>query len=314
MIALGMDIGGTNIKAGVVDDSGEIIRQHSLATPISPAEFRKSVQWLMHELGVESANLAGVGIGCKGIIDWETTRISRMPGLLMPLEGELLRDLIPYELPIFADNDAKVSMVGEMVWGAARGRNDVVMFTLGTGVGGAIVANGKMVRGMTGVAGHLGHTTTVTDGPLCICGNRGCIETLFSAGALEVEAYRLAHNGCLSSLTDEFRDYPERITCKDVFDHAERGDSACQHVRDVAVNHLAAAIAGLLHVLDPEVVIVGGQIVAAGPALLKPLEAEVHRRSEWLLQRKVPIVVQQVNDRTGVTGGAALVFNEIKRK
>ncbi len=309
-----MDIGGTNIKAGVVDETGRILKQHSIPTPISPREFRKAAEWIVKELGVQTENLTGVGIGCKGIIDWKTTRVDRMPGLLGPLEGELLKDLIPFAVPVFADNDAKVAMVGEMVWGAARGRRDVIMFTLGTGVGGAIVANGQMIRGAGGVAGHLGHTTVVTNGPICICGNHGCIEALFSADAIESEAYRIVHNGCQSSLTDEFRDYPERIACKDVFDHAARGDSAAMTVRDRAIEHLGAAVAGLLHVLDPEIVILGGQIVEAGNALLKPLEREIHWRSEWLLRRKVPVVIQQVHDRTGVTGGAALVFQEVGGK
>ncbi len=314
MIALGMDIGGTNIKAGVVDESGRMLSQQSLATPVSPDEFRRTVNWIVHELGVEEPSLAGVGIACKGIIDFETTRIDVLPGLLRPLEGEYLRNLVPVRAPLFADNDAKVAMVGEMVWGAARGRRDAVMFTLGTGVGGAIVANGQMVRGAGGVAGHLGHTTVMTDGPLCICGNVGCVEALFSADAIESEAFRVVHNGCVSSLTNEFREHSERVTCKDVFEHAERGDAAACLIRDRAIRHLGAAIAGLLHVLDPEVVILGGQIVEAGEALLKPLEAEVHWRSVGLLRRKVPLVLQQVKDRSGVTGGAALVFSELARR
>ncbi len=312
MIALGMDIGGTNIKAGVVDDTGTVIRQNSAATPISPDEFRRTVTFLVRELGVEAESLAGVGIACKGIIDYETTKIRVMPGLLRPLEGEYLKHLVDLDLPVFADNDAKAAMVGEMVWGAARNRRDAILLTLGTGVGGAIVANGQMVRGVSGVAGHLGHVTVETDGPTCICGNYGCVESLFSADAIESEAYRIVHNGCVSTLTDEFRDHPERVTCKDVFDHAERGDAAARRIRDSAIRHLAGAIAGLLHALDPEVVILGGQIVEAGEALLTPLTTEVHRRTEGLLSRNVPIVVQQVKDRSGVTGGAALVFKEVR--
>lgn len=310
MIALGMDIGGTRIKAGLVDETGKILVQKSVATPIAPEQFRQAVGWVIKELGVDEATLAGVGVGCKGIINYETTRIEVLPGLLRPLQGELLSDLIPLKLPVRADNDAKVAMVGEMVWGAARGRQDAIMLTLGTGVGGAIVANGKLLRGAGGVAGHLGHTSVMTDGPMCICGNHGCIEALFSADAIEAEAYRVVHSGCVSVLTDNFRDNPERVSCKDVFDAAAGGDTVATTIRDRSIRHLGAAIAGLLHVLDPEIVILGGQIVEAGEALFGPLRREVHWRSEGLLRRKVPITEQQVKDRSGITGGAALVFSE----
>ncbi len=150
----------------------------------------------------------------------------------------------------------------------------------------------------------------MTDGPICICGNHGCVESLFSADAIEAEAFRLVHSGCVSSLTDRFRGHPEQVTCRDVFEAAAAGDTAAATIRDRAIRHLGAAIAGLLHVLDPEIVILGGQIVEAGAALLEPLAAEVHWRSIGLLRRKVPIVVQQVEDRSGVVGAAALVFAE----
>ncbi len=310
MIALGMDIGGTRIKAGLVEHTGRIVAQREVATPTSPEQFKQTVQAIISDLGVDETRLAGVGVGCKGIINHQTTRIEVLPGLLRPLEGELLSELIPLKAPVRADNDAKVAMVGEMVWGAARGRRHAILLTLGTGVGGAIVVDGKLLRGAGGVAGHLGHTTVMTDGPMCICGNHGCLEALFSADAIEAEAYRVVHSGCVSILTDRFRDHPERVTCKDVFAAAAEGDAAAMTIRDRAIRHLGAAIAGLLHVLDPEVVILGGQIVEAGEALLEPLRREVHWRSAGLLRRKAPIVEQQVKDRSGITGAAALIFTE----
>jgi glucokinase len=307
--ALGLDIGGTRIKAGIVNHAGRILKQVESGTPVSPDAFRRAIRQILDNLEIDLSLLAGVGIGCRGVIDYETTRINFVPGHLRSLEGELLRDLVPVDLPVYADNDAKVAMAGEMVWGAARGRKDAIMLTLGTGVGGAVVANGQILRGVGGVAGHLGHTTVETDGPLCTCGNHGCIQTLFSAGAIEVEAYRVIHNGCISSLTDKFRDRAESVACKDVFDAAAAGDSAAGLILDRAIHHLAAAIGGLLHVFDPEVVILGGRIAEAGEMLRRPLEEEVHRRSERMLGRRVPVVIQEVQDRSGIVGGAALVFS-----
>lgn len=308
MTALGVDIGGTRIKAGLVARDGRILKQRSAETPIDPEQFKRVLAAMIRELAPEDGSLAGVGIGCKGIIDYQTTRIEVLPGLLRPLEGTLLSDLVPLKVPVRADNDAKVALAGELLWGAGRGRSNVVLLTLGTGVGGAVLAEGKFLRGVGGVAGHLGHYTLDPDGPVCICGNHGCLEAYFSADAIEAEAFRAVHAGCVSALTDRFREHPERITCRDVFDAAAVGDSLACVIRDRATRRLAAAIAGLLHIFDPEIVILGGQIVEAGAALLEPLQREVHWRTQGLLRRAVPIVVQQVEDRSGISGAAALIF------
>jgi glucokinase len=308
MTALGVDIGGTRVKVGIVERSGRILRQAATDTPIDPEEFKRTLAGMVWEMAPKDGSLSGVGIGCKGIINYETTRIEVLPGLLRPLEGALLSELIPLDLPVRADNDAKVALAGEILWGAARGLKNVVLLTLGTGVGGAVMAEGKFLRGVGGVAGHLGHVTVNPDGPVCICGNHGCLEAFFSADAIESEAYRAVHSGCVSALTDKFRHSPESISCRDVFDAAANGDRVAAGIRDRAIRHLAAALAGLLHILDPEVVILGGQIVEAGPALLDPLGREMHWRSKGLLRREVPIVLQQVQDRSGVVGAAALVF------
>ena len=310
MRALGVDIGGNRIKAGLVDRGGKILTQRSTATPIEPAEFRRTLSGMVSELAPADGTLAGVGVGCKGIINYETTKIEVMPGLLRPLEGSLLSDFIPLEVPVRADNDAKAALAGELMWGAARGRKNVVLLTLGTGVGGAVVAEGNFLRGVGGVAGHLGHVTVDPDGPVCICGNHGCLETFFSADAIEAEAFRAVHAGCVSSLTNKFRGRPESVTCQDVFAAAAEGDELAALIRDRAIRRLGAAIAGLLHIFDPEIVIVGGQIVEAGPALLEPLQREMNWRAEGLLRRHVPLIPQQVQDPSGIAGAAALVFAE----
>lgn len=308
MKALGVDIGGTRIKVGVVERSGKLLSQAATDTPIDPEEFKRTLAGMVWEMAPKDGSLAGVGIGCKGIINYETTKIEVLPGLLRPLEGALLSELIPLDVPVRADNDAKVALAGEMLWGAARGLKNVVLLTLGTGVGGAVLAEGKFLRGVSGVAGHLGHVTVNPDGPVCICGNHGCLEAFFSADAIESEAYRAVHSGCVSTLTDRFRHNPETISCRDVFEAAAEGDAMASVIRDRAICHLGAAIAGLLHIFDPEVVILGGQIVEAGPALLDPLAREMHWRSKGLLKREVPLLLQQVQDRSGIVGAAALVF------
>jgi glucokinase len=212
------------------------------------------------------------------------------------------------DVPVFADHDARAALAGEMVWGAARGRRDAIMLTLGNGVGGAVIAGGQLLRGHSGVAGLLGHVTVEPDGARCSCGNRGCLETVFSARAIESEVRAAVHRGCASSLTRLFREQPQLATCRTVFQAASEGDRLSKEIVANAIHKLAAALAGLLHVFDPELAIIGGPVADAGDDLLIPLQEEVWERSRGLLGRDVPLVEQQVSDKSGIVGAAALAM------
>jgi glucokinase len=310
MVVLGIDIGGTLIKAGMVDEMGAILASRTVETPPDLEGFVPSlhdaIRWLL-----EATTLpAGVGVGCKGIINPDSTLVEVLPGALHYLEGQRISDLVglPIDVPVFADNDARVALAGEMVWGAAKGFDNVVMLMLGTGVGGAVVSHGQLLRGHAGVAGHLGHLTVDLDGPLCACGNRGCLETIFSARAIEAEAWSAVHRGCHSTLTRLFREQPQLATCRTIFQAASEGDQLSQSIIARAIQGLAAAIAGLLHVFDPEVVILGGQMVDAGAELMTPLRKEVWARSHGLLGRDALLLEQQVADRSGIVGAAGLAM------
>lgn len=310
MVVLGIDIGGTQIKAGIVDEMGAILASRTVETPPDLEGFVPSlhdaIRWLLEATSVP----AGVGVGCKGIINPDSTLVEVLPGSLHYLEGQRLSDLVglPTDVPVFADNDARVALAGEMVWGAAKGHEDVIMLTLGAGVGGAVIANGQLLRGHAGVAGNLGHLTVDPNGALCSCGNRGCLETVFSTRAIEGEAWSAVHRGCHSSLTRLFREQPQLAKCRTIFQAASEGDELSQSIISRAIQGLAAAIAGLLHVFDPEVVILGGKVLDAGSELLTPLREEVWDRSRRLLGREVPILEQQVSDRSGIVGAAGLVM------
>jgi predicted NBD/HSP70 family sugar kinase len=166
-----------------------------------------------------------------------------------------------------------------------------------------------LLRGNGGVAGHLGHLTIDPDGPLCICGNRGCLETFFSARAIESEAFAAAHRGCDSALTRRYRQSHGRLTCEEVFAAAAGADEVALEIVTRATRILGGAIAGLVHAFDPEVVIVGGQISTAGELLFEQLRPEVWRRTLRLLRREVPIVPSQLSDPSGIAGAAALVMH-----
>jgi glucokinase len=294
----------------MVDELGAILASRTVETPPDLEGFVPSLHDAIRWLLEATALPAGVGVGCKGIINPDSTLVEVLPGALHYLEGLRLSDLVglPIEVPVFADNDARVALAGEMVWGAAKGYDDVIMLTLGAGVGGAVIAGGQLLRGHTGMAGNLGHLTIDPEGLPCSCGNRGCLETVFSARAIEGQAWSAVHRGCPSTLTRLFRDQPQLATCRTVFQAASEGDELSQSIVGKAIHTLAAAIAGLVHIFDPQVAILGGQVVDAGAELLTPLREEVWARSRNLLGREVPILEQEVADKSGIVSAAGLVI------
>ena len=305
---LGLDIGGTEIKAALVNSKGDIITSHRASTPATLPAFQETIRTLAAKLRLSEVSIRGAGIGCKGIIDPHTTEVLALPGDLNYLEGRRLSEMVgpfvPAPCPVAADNDARVALIGEHVWGAAKGRQNAIMLTLGTGVGGAVLADGKIMRGTGGVAGHLGHVTVDPNGALCICGNRGCLETVFSARAIEAEAFAAIHRGVRTML----QDMGSPPGCGDIFECARKGDEVARIIIERTTLVLGGAIAGLVHVLDPEIVILGGQISCAGDFLLGPIQREVDRRTRYLLRRKVPIVKAQIAEPSGVVGAAALAI------
>lgn len=303
-LAVGVDIGGTGIKAAIVDIQGDLHDSLHEPSPRSNAALRDFVHSVVKRA---TGEVRGIGVGCKGIIDADSTRVKSLPGDLYFLEGQFLSDVIGAgDLPVCAENDARVALLGEVLWGSARGRRNVVMLTLGTGVGGAVLIDGKILQGAGGAAGHLGHTTIDPRGGLCICGNYGCLETYFSSRAIESEYWAHMHRAApakLSVSTAGEVPNPEAI-----FRAAVEGDECARYVVDRALEYLAAALVSFLHSYDPEIFILGGNIAAAGPQLIAPIRERIATRTRSLLGREVPIVFQKIVGYGGVAGAAGLVF------
>lgn len=312
MTYLGIDIGGTRIKTGFVNDDGEILDRRAISTPTESTLFTSTLRDVVAELVKTNGLPAAVGIGSKGVVNPVIKRVVAQPGTYQFLEeidfSSLFDNILPGETPLAIDNDARVALVGEKLWGAARNRQNVILLTLGTGVGGAVMAEGQILRGMTGVAGHIGHITVVPNGKICICGNRGCLETVFSARAIEAAALDAVLRGCDSQLTNNFAKDLQKITCEAVFTIAATGDAVAELIVSDAIKHLATAIAGLLNTLDPEIVIIGGQIAEAGEALFAPLKQEIGWRARGFVCREVPLVLPEVKDTSGIIGAAALAI------
>jgi len=295
-----VDIGGTRIKAARVTTEGRIEASRAIPSPATLDEFRIAARELAAGL---AHGCTSCGIGCKGNIESTTTRVIALPGTLHYLEGQRLSELFGME-PTVADNDARIALYGEHRWGAAKGSNDVLMITLGTGVGGGVLSGGQVLRGFGGAAGHIGHLTVDPNGALCICGNRGCLETVFSAKALESAAHSAFARGVRTSMQPP-------PSCEQLFAAAHHGDPLARSILNPAISALAGALAGLCFVLDPQILVIGGQIAEAGEALFAPLRAQIHERTRPFLQREIPLVPAQVSD--GVLGAAALSLEARER-
>ncbi len=303
-MAIGVDIGATTIKAALVGLRGNSIASFHEDSPRTISSLQNYIRSVRQQATVP---VLGIGIGCKGVIDAATTRVNRLPGDLNFLEGLMLRGLASVDgLPVCADNDARTALVGEVLWGAARGRRNVVLLTLGTGVGAAALVDGVIVRGASGAACHLGHVTLDIRGGLCICGNYGCLETCFSSRAIESSYFAHIHRASPTRLSLD--DAGRTPSTEAIFQAAADGDPCARRVLDLAFESLTAALVSFLHIFDPELLILGGNIAAAGPQLLAPLHEEVARRTSVLLGRKVPIVFQSTGGYGGVAGAAGLVF------
>src|SRR2546427_7150014 len=299
-LAIGVDIGGTGIKAAIVNVRGELLESFCEPSPRSTSALRDFVGLVVKRA---KAPVRGIGVGCKGIIDANSTRVKSSPGDLCFLEGQLLSEVIGAgDVPVCAENDARAALIGEVLWGAARGRRNVVMLTLGTGVGGAVLVDGVVLQGAGGAAGHLGHTTIDPRGGLCICGNYGCLETHFSSRAIESDYAAHLYRAAPAKLSlDSTGQTPNTEA---IFRAAAAGDESARHVLDCAFEYLAAAMVSFLHIFDPEIFILGGNIAAASPQLLDAIQDKVARRTKVLLGREVPIVFQKAIGYGG-GGGAA---------
>lgn len=293
-----VDIGGTRVKAARVGEDGAILAWRAIASPTCLQAFEEAARLLVREMG---DGAEAVGIGCKGNIDFATTLVKSLPGTMRYLEGKLLGDLFGIR-PAFADNDARVALLGESTYGAARGARDVLLLTLGTGVGGGVLVDGVALRGSSGAAGHLGHYTVDAYGELCICGSRGCLETIFSAKAIEAAVHGALARGVSTVLG-------AGATCADVFAHYEE-DGLCRAILEPRITALAGALAGMTFAFDPEVIVIGGQVAEAGEVLFGPLRRQHAERTMPFLRREIPIRKAEVSD--GVVGAAALAVRGLR--
>ena len=310
----GVDIGGTNTKIGIVDEEGEILVKKSIKTlSLEGAEKTMTRIWetireLLSSLNIDEKDLKGVGMGIPGPV-----MNKKVVGFFanFPWERninikEKLEKLTGIETKL--DNDANIIALGEAKYGAAKGSKSSVTVALGTGIGGGIYIDGKLVSGAKGAGGEVGHMKIVKDGKLCGCGQRGCFEAYVSATGLIREAVsRLTVNkqNLLYKMIDGDL---MKLEAKDIFDAAREGDAFSLDLVDYEAEYLALGIANILNIINPEVVVLGGGVALAGDILLNPMREKMVKYALPVTLEELKIVQGVLGNEAGIKGAVGL-FN-----
>jgi len=288
--ALGVDLGGTEIKAALVDEHGTILRREARPTcdtRESSREWAATIRALSDDLGKDLP----MGIAAPGLVARDRRAIAFMPGRLHGLEGLDWTDYLRRSELVPVTNDAHASILAESWIGAARGVRNVMMFTLGTGVGGAVIVDGRLLHGQLGRAGHLGHVCVDLDAPPDIVGTPGSLEDFI--GNQNVQA----------------RSGGRFASTRELLAAARAGDAEACRVWERSVHALACAIVSLINVVDPEIVIVGGGIATAGDQLFVPLRASV-AKMEWRPgEHAVRIAAAALDEWSGAIGAARVALH-----
>ena len=313
MIYAGIDLGGTTIKGALVSEKGEILYQKAIPTGAERdnkeviRDMGTLVLDMMSEYGVDPEEVESVGIGSPGAIDPENGKVIYAANFAnfvdVPVRG-ILEEML--EKPIYVDNDANVAALGESMFGAGEGRKNCVLITLGTGLGGGIIIDGKIFSGAFYGGAELGHQVIVVDGVPCTCGRKGCWEAYSSATGLIRMARKAAEENPESAINALAENDLSRVNAKMVFDAVKAGDASAQAVLDEYVKYLVHGIANTINVFQPEVMIVGGGVSGAGEALMAPVRERLAKEVFAGQLDKVIVRTATLGNDAGVIGAAML--------
>lgn len=305
-LAIGLDLGGTQIRAALVDRAGNVVERQAVATaatagPQVVADQLAAMARAVSE-GIAADRLAGVGICSPGPLDAANGKIIWAPTLAgfheIPI-SEMLQERL--DLPVLLENDGIAAAIGEWRFGAGCGLANLVYVTVSTGIGGGVIGDGRVLRGRLGLAGHVGHMTILPDGDLCSCGNRGCWEALASGTAFTRRArLRCSETGIGLGAAE--------MAARDVFEAARRGDALALELVAEEADLLGVGVTNLLHLYSPEIVIIGGGI-ANGYDMLEPGITARVQASAMPPFRDVPVVAAALGDNAGLVGAAAMVLD-----
>ncbi|GBF10634.1 ROK family glucokinase [Tepidibacillus sp. HK-1] len=311
-ILIGIDLGGTSIKMGLVSTEGELLSHQEISTRTKEgvnAIIEDMVQYaktLVQDQGFALDQVQGIGIGIPGLLDMEQGIVRLAPNLGwkdVAIKKQLEEKL---NIPVKIENDANIAALGEAWVGAGKGYKHIVMATIGTGIGGGIIIDGKILHGKKGMAAELGHIPISDEGIQCGCGNYGCLETVSSATGMIRKAKEVVTQGRPSLLTEQYVDKMDEITAKSVIDAAKLGDHEAMQIVNRAGSLLGKALATVANLLDPEIMIIGGGVSRAGDILFNPIKQAFHEHGLKNIIDSIEIVPAQLGNDAGMIGAASL--------
>ena len=306
-LAIGVDLGGTNLRVALVTKDGEIIRK--VKEPVSGGVIDLTIRLAKSFVNEE---IAGIGLGVAGLIDRESSKVLTSPNL-PAVEGVSLVNSIKekFRVPVFIENDANAAAFGEKWIGIGKEFSSFVLFTLGTGIGGGIIHDKKLLK----VAAEIGHITIHADGEKCHCGNSGCLESYASARALLSNVISALESGRESILKGLFNGNFYKLTAEDIYRTALDGDILAREMLKDAGKNLGIGIANIINVMSPEAIVLAGGLTGAWDIYIQEAIKEASRRSFKELFNKVKIIPSLLGDDAGVIGSAGIVFeNMINRR
>ena len=305
---IGIDLGGTNIAAGIVCDDGKVLAKKSL--PTRPDRGTDAVladiAQICIELAEESAEpVRHVGIGCPGTVNSKEGIILLAPNISFKnihVSQEMFRLL---NIPVLLENDANCAALGEAKFGAAKGSQISITVTLGTGIGGGIVIDGKLYTGTFFGAGEVGHQVIRAGGNVCGCGRRGCWEAYASASALIRQAQHWGHRVLTSAIYEMADGNLNQITAKIIFDAAGTGDGFAREIVDDYINNLCIGMANLINIIQPDIMVIGGGVSGHGQGLIDAIEC---RMPDMVFAANVvtKFVIARLGNEAGIVGAACL--------
>ncbi len=319
---IGCDLGGTNLRAAVVDvESGDVLRLESiptLAREMHEAVMQRMSDLVLHILqlaGLDKDDIGGIGIGVPGVIDLEkgeTLFLPNLPGTWphIPLADTITRHT---GIPTVLLNDVRSITNGEWRFGAGRGVDTLAVFAIGTGIGGGLVINGQLHLGLGGTGGELGHTMIDFNGPVCGCGNNGCLEAYASGPAIAAMGMKAVSQGRTTRIAELCGYDLNRITPKLIAEAALEGDEIAKDIYEKAGFYIGIAAASICASIGPRRIIIGGGVAKAGALLLDPIRRTVRQRVHVMPVDQVEIVPSQLGDNAGIIGVACWAAHLGKR-
>ena len=305
----GIDMGATHLRVVVSNFGAQVIREKEIAFDIAQdpeiclEKTDRLLQELLEEANLTLPQLSSIGVGVPGPVSADAGMViapPTMPGWdRFPIRKTLEK---LWGLPISVNNDAELGALGEWAYGAGRNAKDLAYIKVGHGIGAGLLINGQIYRGSTGSAGEIGHLTIDEKGPICTCGNRGCLEALSGGGAIALQA----KNAVKEKKNTQLREISTKnISAKDVAFAAQRGDFLAQQIMEEAGEHLGVALAGLINIFNPDMIIVGGGVAQMGDILLEPIRKTVKERSLLSATTNVRITTALLGRRSSSMGAVA---------